>query len=60
MKQQNKKEETFIEFADRINKLGMKGPRDLSINLDHYLYGTPKKYIILDCKDYKHQQESKK
>ena len=34
-----KKEETFLEAADRINRLGPPGPKDLASNVDKYLYG---------------------
>lgn len=33
------KKETFFEAAQRISKLGEKGPKDLSSRLDQYLYG---------------------
>ena len=36
--------ESLLEAARRISKLGKPGPKDLSMNLDHYLYGTPKRY----------------
>ena len=35
-----KKEETLREAAERIGKLGKKGPKDLSSRLDEYLYGN--------------------
>lgn len=31
--------ESLLVASRRINKLGEKGPRDLAINLDKYLYG---------------------
>ena len=43
IKNQNRKTETLIELADRLGKIGFAGPTDLAYNLDHYLYGTPKK-----------------
>jgi len=39
------REETLLEFAERLSKIGFKGPKDLSYNLDHYLYGAPKKKL---------------
>lgn len=33
------KHETLLEAAERINRLGIKGPRDLAKNMDKYLYG---------------------
>lgn len=36
--------ETFVNAARRISKMGSGGPRDLALNHDYYLYGTPKKY----------------
>ncbi len=45
IKNQNKKRETLIELANRLGKLGFTGPTDLSYNLDHYLYGAPKKKL---------------
>jgi hypothetical protein len=38
----HKKEETLVEFAERIRKMGFKGPKDLASNLDDYLYGGKK------------------
>ncbi|KKQ42116.1 MAG: hypothetical protein US60_C0023G0006 [Microgenomates group bacterium GW2011_GWC1_37_8] len=39
--------ETLLKMAESAEKLAKKykisGPRDLSINHDHYLYGAPKK-----------------
>lgn len=35
-----KKEETLREAAERIGKLGKRGPKDLSSRLDEYLYGN--------------------
>lgn len=32
--------ETLLELADRMEKLGVKGPRDLASRLDFYLYGS--------------------
>jgi hypothetical protein len=40
--QKHKKEETLVEFAERIRKMGFKGPKDLATNLDDYLYGGKK------------------
>ena len=37
-----KKRETLLEFAKRINSLGPKGPKDLATNMDEYLYGGKK------------------
>lgn len=37
-----KKEETLPEFAERIRKMGFKGPKDLASDLDEYLYGGKK------------------
>ncbi|TSC97167.1 MAG: hypothetical protein Greene071421_553 [Parcubacteria group bacterium Greene0714_21] len=37
-----KKEETLVQLAERIRKMGFKGPRDLAANLDDYLYGGKK------------------
>ena len=37
-----KKRETLLEFAKRINALGPKGPKDLATNMDKYLYGGKK------------------
>lgn len=31
--------ERLIDAAKRINRLGLKAPRDLALNLDAYLYG---------------------
>ncbi|MDP2641208.1 MAG: hypothetical protein Q8P39_01555 [Candidatus Yanofskybacteria bacterium] len=51
MKQQTRnktrkgKGETLLEFAQHLSKISFKGPKDLSYNLDHYLYGTPKKKL---------------
>jgi len=40
-----KKTEGLLEFAERINqKYPSTAPKDLAMNLDHYMYGTPKKY----------------
>lgn len=40
-----KQPETFLEAVQRINALpGDKAPADLAMNMDHYLYGAPKKY----------------
>ena len=36
--------ESFFDFAKRVSKMGRRGPKDLSMNLDHYLYGTPKRH----------------
>ena len=33
------KKEGLLSAARRINKFGIKGPRDLATNLDKYLYG---------------------
>ena len=33
----------LLEVADEAKLKGIKGPKDLSYNLDHYLYGVPKK-----------------
>ena len=41
---QAKHHETLVEAARRINKLGKPGPKDLAINMDYYLYATPKRY----------------
>lgn len=35
--------ESLLEAARRIGKLGKPGPKDLSKNVDHYLYGAPKR-----------------
>lgn len=40
--QKQKREETLLEFADRIRKMGFRGPKDLASNLDEYLYGGKK------------------
>lgn len=37
-----KKQETLVQFTERIRKMGFKGPRDLATNLDDYLYGGKK------------------
>lgn len=37
--------EILLKMAASAEKLGLSGPRDLSINHDHYLYGAPKKKI---------------
>ena len=34
-----KKEETLLEFANRIAKIGPPGPKDLASRVDEYLYG---------------------
>lgn len=41
-----KKPETILEAVKRINAMhhAQKAPADLALNLDHYMYGTPKKY----------------
>lgn len=40
-----KKTEGILEFSKRINKqYPTHAPRDLATNLDHYMYGTPKKH----------------
>ncbi|MEK7618323.1 MAG: CopG family transcriptional regulator [Patescibacteria group bacterium] len=41
-KKKQPKNEGWVEAALRINKLGPKGPSDLSTNLDEYLYGGKK------------------
>lgn len=33
------KVESLVEAADRISKMGFRGPKDLASRLDHYLYG---------------------
>ena len=35
--------EALLEIAEDARRRGIKGPKDLSYNLDHYLYGVPKK-----------------
>lgn len=40
--QNRKREETLLEFAERIRKMGFSGPKDLASNLDEYLYGGKK------------------
>ena len=37
--------EILLKMAESAEKLGLSGPRDLSINHDHYLYGAPKKEV---------------
>lgn len=45
VKASNKKPETLLEAVKRINALpGDKAPADLATNIDHYLYGAPKKH----------------
>lgn len=40
-----KKTEDILEFSQRINKkYPTPAPKDLATNLDHYMYGTPKKH----------------
>ena len=34
-----RRHETLLEAAERINKIGLKGPKDLAKNMDKYLYG---------------------
>lgn len=42
---QAKQSETLFEAMQRINALpGDKAPADLAMNMDHYLYDTPKKH----------------
>jgi hypothetical protein len=36
---ENKRQETLVDFARRIAKIGRKGPRDLASHMDAYLYG---------------------
>lgn len=35
--------ETLLALAQKARKEGWSGPKDLATNVDHYLYGTPKK-----------------
>lgn len=37
--------EILLNMAESAEKLGLSGPRDLSINHDYYLYGAPKRKI---------------
>ncbi len=37
--------EILLKMAESAKKLGLSGPRDLSLNHDYYLYGAPKKEI---------------
>ena len=32
--------ESLLELADKLSKMGIKGPKDLSENMDKYLYGN--------------------
>ena len=43
-KQKTSHDESLGDAFRRISKLGKPGPKDLSMNLDHYVYGTPKRY----------------
>ena len=46
----HKKHEALFDAAKRINKLGVKGPRDLASKLDAYLYGGEKRPHIFGHK----------
>ena len=39
---QQKKRETLLEFAKRINSIGPEGPKDLATSMNEYLYGGKK------------------
>ena len=44
-----KKTEGLLAFSERINKkYPGHTPKDLALNADHYMYGTPKKYPTAD------------
>ncbi len=38
-----KNRETLVQFAERIRKMGFRGPKDLASNMDKYLYGDMSK-----------------
>lgn len=38
-----KNRETLVQFAERIRKMGFRGPKDLASNMDRYLYGDMSK-----------------
>lgn len=42
MEKKERPHETLLEFADRMKKIGFRGPKDLASNLDEYLYGGKK------------------
>lgn len=40
---EQKKHESLTDAFRRISKIGKPGPKDLASNVDHYLYGAPKR-----------------